>query len=77
MTNYTTHVAMDTHKKQHKVALYYPGDNTDKARRQNKNRSQGCKEITCNVQGRAAHRGICPRPVFYTLQGSKFPRVKS
>lgn len=26
MTNCTTHVAMDTHKKQHKVALYYPGD---------------------------------------------------
>lgn len=26
MTNYTTHVAMDTHKKQHKVALYYPGN---------------------------------------------------
>lgn len=26
MTNYTTHVAMDTHKRQHKVALHYPGD---------------------------------------------------
>jgi transposase len=25
MTNYTTYVAMDTHKKQHKVALHYPG----------------------------------------------------
>jgi len=26
MTNYTTHVAMDTHKKEHKVALHYPGN---------------------------------------------------